>query len=155
MRAITLLIVALLTAPLLAADDDLSIDDYEFTWKAARSGNATFSIVKTQDDTSTVLTGVIGSVRMSPADAEAISAVLAKVDAVHAKIKGTDKEETIKVGKYVVFHKMSEGSFMTMVTGEGSIDIGATIDRAEAKAMAKAMKRAKKMAALVDAKVNL
>ncbi len=161
---VSLAVVALGNVLRAADEDDLVIDEYNFTWTVAESGNARFQIEKDEKSTrawlrcpSGSLLSFSGSFPMTPQDAEAVGAALARTDEFFEKLKGsTEKSETIFTSKMrAVFSTSDHGDFLVSVTPKKWKKVGATLTKVQAKDLAVPMKKAVRAAALVDEKVKL
>ena len=134
---------------------EFTIDDWSFTWTVAKPGDAQLRIEKTPDTTLVRVSKRIRSVRLTPAEAEAIAPVLAKADDYAARLRGKDDaDETVTVGRYSIMFQQSArsgfGLYLSAASGIG----GVALDRGEAKALAAHMLKAKRMAAFLDARIR-
>jgi prophage DNA circulation protein len=144
----------------IAADkpaDEFTIEEYDFQWTVAKSGDAKLRVEKTQEATVIRLSNDMNWLTMVPKDAEAVGAVLAKVDEYWQKMKGSDKDmrESVEASKHVVtFWNSPEYGFSVSVKESGRFAMSSvSLKRDEAKLVAPHMQKAQKMAAFVDRKI--
>jgi len=139
--------------------EEFTIQEYNFEWIVAKSGDAKLRVEKTQDATVIRLSNDMDTLAMVPKDAEAVGAVLAKVDEYWKKMKGSDKDmwESVEAGKYVVtFWNSPKYGFSVSVKAAKHFALSSvSLKRDEAKLFAPHMQKAQKMAAFVDRRIAL
>jgi prophage DNA circulation protein len=138
--------------------EEFTVEEYDFEWIVAKSGDAKLSVEKTQEATVIRLSHGMNSLSMVAKDAEAVGAVLAKTDDYWKKMKGSDKDvrESVEGGKHVVtFWNSPKYGFSVSVREAGSFAMSSvSLKRDEAKLFAPHMQKAQKMAAFVDRKIT-
>jgi tRNA pseudouridine-54 N-methylase len=145
----------------LRADEegDLKIDKFRFAWTIVESGKVRFLIEKDETSTQAWLRTAYDKISMTPEDAEAIGAALAKTDEFFEKLNGKiEKSESIYAGKskfHVIFATSDKGVFYVSMAPEKSMKEFARLAPAQAKELAGAMRKARRAAALVDQKIKL
>jgi hypothetical protein len=136
-----------------ANEDAFTIDEYEFTWLVAESGDASLSITKDAESTRVLISSGDDYLSCSPADAEKIGKAFDATNAQWTKLRrsaGT-VQESIAAGKFRVMFLNNENGFSVVVSGTQSlVSDTAILERKQANALAPHLKRAVKMAAYVD-----
>jgi len=139
------------------AAETFVVDEYDFEWTVAEAGETKLIVRKTQDTTVIRLWGDMDILDMTPEAAEAVAAVLAKVDTHYATLKtaGKDGEVTAEAGGFRVrFVKDERFGFSVSVRSSARFSMsGLTLDRKGAKAFAPHMAKSKAMCAFVDKKL--
>ena len=145
----------------LQADDEseLKFDRFHFAWTLVETGKTRFLIGKDQTSTNAWLRTAYDKISMTPEDAEAIGAALAKTDEFFEKLNGTtDKSEALSAGKSkfrVVFATSDKGVFYVSMAPEKWMKEFARLTPAQAKELAGPMRKARRAAALVEQKIKL
>lgn len=141
-------------------EDDFTIDDFDFTWNVASSGEARLSIRKDEDSTTVCLHRDFGAIRLLPADAVKLGKALAKTSKVYARFKDGKKEmrETVEAGSAEVDYAIdAKYGFRISVSVKDGAFIGnhLSLERADAKAFVPHLLQAEKMCAYLDKKIKL
>jgi hypothetical protein len=117
--------------------EEFTVEEYDFEWIVAKSGDAKLSVEKTQEATVIRLSHDMHSLSMVAKDAEAVGAVLAKTDDYWKKMRGSDKDvrERVEAGKHVVtFWNSPKYGFSVSVREAGSFAMSSvSLKRDEAK----------------------
>jgi len=143
--------------PKTADNDEASIDDYRFVWVVAKAGDVELRVEKTEDTTCIELYKGMDILTMTPANTEAVAAVLARADQYHQAMKGdAEKRETVKAGQCnVTFANSPKHGFSVSVRSDERFGLNSIyMQRKDAKALAIHMAKAKRLAALVDKKIS-
>ena len=153
-------LVLLVSGGLRAEDEgELKFDKFHFVWTLVETGKTRFLIEKNQTSTAAWLRTAYDKTSMTPEDAEAVGAALAKTDEFFEKLNGTtDKSETINAGKSkfrVIFATSDKGDFCVSMAPEKWMKEYASLTPAQAKELAGEMRKAKRAAAMVDQKIKL
>jgi len=144
-------------APKTVDKDEASIDDYRFVWVVAKAGDVELRVEKTEDTTCIELCKGMDILTMTPANAEAVAAVLARADQYRQAMKGdAEKRETVKAGQYnVTFANSPKHGFSVSVRSAERFSMNSIyMERKDAKALAVHMAKAKRLTALVDKKIS-
>lgn len=141
-----------------SAPEQFTIDEYDFEWTVAKSGDAKFVVEKTQEATTVYIkSGDMGYLNLTPKDAEAIGTALAKTDQYWKTMKGseTDTTERVPVGKYVVtFSNDPKYGFSVSIREAERFSMSSvSLKRDQAKKLAPSMSKAVALAAFVDDKI--
>jgi len=133
------------------------IDDYSFDWVLWRDGDAGLRIEKTQDTTRVRLSANMNRLGLSGAEAEAVGAVLAKTEAVYARLRaaGKDTSEKVKAGGLRVDFDFSQKfGFSAWVIGKGLLAERIRLTKKHAVAVQPHLAQASALCDFVDRRVR-
>lgn len=135
--------------------DDFKIEVYQFRWLITTADNIRMEIVKTQDDTTVVLSNNSYWIVMTPADARRLGNVFEKTDdklqALKAKGSGT---ETVEIGSVRLKYSYSVTRGLGIWAESRGPGGGVNIRRESAKDLAESLLKAEEMAKFFDQRIK-
>lgn len=161
-KAIYIISVLFLTVPLsLSSAADLVISDYTFTWHVVKAGHVNMAVQKEEDSLMIILSspgGRLGTLALSPAQAEAIGDVLSKTEDYYNKQKDSrDMKplDTVPVGENEITFSSEQGNnFEVRVQQSKLFSAAVLLNKNEALMISKYLKKSKEMALFVDSRIK-
>ncbi len=142
-------------------EEEFVIEEYDFLWTVAKSGEASLIMRKTHETTRVVIRsgGIMGdSLYVLPADAEAIGKALTDVDEYFERMRNSEDDvtEQVDAGNYrVAFRFSRQHGFSVWIRSTERFSMTSlSLDRSQAKGLAPHLQKAEAMAAFVDKKVQ-
>lgn len=145
---------ALLLVSTVVLADGIKIEKFRFEWRVAESGEARFSILKTEEGTTPMISSGRESLKVSAQDAEAVGTALKKADAFFGRGPGERNEYVAAGGMRVGFSVSPKTSYVSIQEKDNDLRSPVVLTRKQASDLRVAMTMARKAVDLVDQKVR-
>jgi hypothetical protein len=143
-----------------ASAQKYAIEDYDFTWRAAKVGNVRMNVKKTPKGTAIVLAGPGGGLarlNMTPLQAVAVGDALAKTGEYYddqMKQQDPDMEKLVSAGDHRVYFSSSRGKKFKVSVRKSAAGAAVLMDKDQALKMGKFLRDAERMATLVNERIK-